>query len=508
MTATIALTIWPFIAVLFYRLAPLPIALCLTIIGGYLLLPPRVGLDLPLLPSLDKNSIPALSALAMTLIASRDPDQARWMQPGWLPGSRAVKGFLVFFFIGIAITVVTNTDGFSAGPTRIPGHSVYDLFSFSLTAMMSLIPFFLARKLLASSDGQRALVNVLIGAAVCYSLLALWEVRMSPQLNRQLYGFFAHIWQQHVRGDGFRPLVFLSHGLLLGIFFASAIAAAFSMARWATKRQRMVFFGAGLWLLGTLFLAKSLGAFLIVLAILPVALMLPRRMQVMVSASIVIIVFTYPFLRHVDLVPTDTIVSLTERIDPKRAQSLDYRFANEDALLQRARERSLFGWGEWGRSRIYDENGRDISTTDGRWVILFGEGGWVRYICYFGLLTWGIVALLFRRKDMLNPVSISIVLALTANLIDMLPNSAISPLTWLMAGALVGRLEQDAESPVSPEPQVRRREAVYRRDLGASAAEPPANGVSPDAALAGGGDHGPPRYARSDLREPSYKRRT
>src|SRR5437764_1120755 len=48
---------------------------------------------------------------------------------------------------------------------------------------------------------------------------------------------------------------------------------------------------------------------------------------------------------------------------------------------------SWFGWGGWGRSRIFDQwTGKDISVTDGGWIIYFGVYGWFGYLCFFGLL--------------------------------------------------------------------------------------------------------------------------
>lgn len=57
------------------------------------------------------------------------------------------------------------------------------------------------------------LLKVLALACLAYSLLALWEVRMSPRLNREIYGFFGHSWSQHVRYGGYRPILFLNHGI-------------------------------------------------------------------------------------------------------------------------------------------------------------------------------------------------------------------------------------------------------------------------------------------------------
>ena len=53
-------------------------------------------------------------------------------------------------------------------------------------------------------------------------------------------------------------------------------------------------------------------------------------------------------------------------MDEERGRSLEFRFLNEDLLLAKSRERLLFGWGNQGRSRVYDPvTGEDRSTTDG-----------------------------------------------------------------------------------------------------------------------------------------------
>ena len=96
---------------------------------------------------------------------------------------------------------------------------------------MALLPLILARKFLARPTEHRTFLIVLCTSGLLYSLLALYEVRMSPQLNNMVYGFFPHSWRQHIRGNGFRPLVFLEHGLFLGIFLSTTVLAAFGLAR-------------------------------------------------------------------------------------------------------------------------------------------------------------------------------------------------------------------------------------------------------------------------------------
>ena len=69
-------------------------------------------------------------------------------------------------------------------------------------------------------------------------------------------------------------------------------------------------------------------------------------------------------------------------------------------------------------------------------------------------------------------VAVALALALAAVIADFIPNDSQSPLTWLLAGALVGRLEvrrEDASEADQP-PEKVRSETRYARDTGTVAA--------------------------------------
>ena len=90
---------------------------------------------------------------------------------------------------------------------------------------------------------------------------------------------------------------------------------------------------------------------------------------------------------------------------------------------------------------MYAENGRDVSVTDGEWVIHFGVGGWVRYIGFFGLLCWPLIGLFISKRHRIDPVCAMLALILSAKLVDLIPNAGLVPYIWLIAGSLLGRLE-------------------------------------------------------------------
>jgi hypothetical protein len=148
----------------------------------------------------------------------------------------------------------------------------------------------------------------------------------------------------------------------------------------------------------------------------------------------------YPMLRGAGWIPVDIAYDLALSVSEERAASLKFRLDNEDALLDRANQKPLAGWGSWGRNSIFDpETGEMTSITDGIWLNFIGVYGWLGYIGRFGLLTVPILLYALRRKS-LGPSMITpgLTVLLAAMLIDLLPNSGLVNYVWLAAGAVAG----------------------------------------------------------------------
>lgn len=442
MIAWAALGTWPLISFICFLRLSLPVAVAVTIIGGYLVLPTRIGLDLPMLPEFNKETIPVLVALVMALLSLQARDNTAHALKGLIPRNLIVLGLFGVLGAGIVGSIRTNADELVFGPRVLQALAPYDGLSMTLELMMLLLAYLLGRKLFATREAQRTLLVVLVVSALIYTLPALWEMRMSPQLHAQLYGFAPSAFIQQMRASGFRPMVFTGHGLSLSFFLAAAVLAAATLFRSEPEKDRMFWGTTTGWLFIVLFLCKSLGAFLLTIVLLPAVLFAPKKLQLLGAACIAIGVLSYPFLRSNDLVPVEGILGFIERIDERRAESLMVRLSNEEALMDRALERPYFGWGSWGRPRIYDrKTGADQSLTDGAWIIQLGTGGWFRYIGIFGLLCYPVLALALYRQQNADPVAIGLILILCAKLVDLLPNSEIGPVYWMIAGALLGRLE-------------------------------------------------------------------
>lgn len=464
MPPLVALFSWPLISAFIFQKFSLAVALVSSVLIAFLFLPTGISIDLPLLPAINKNTIAGLSCLLLAAIfVGREPPED--IQKGFLVRHKVALFFLALIFVGATLTVLTNREALYFGPRVLPGLRIYDVFSVLLTTFMLLIPMFLGRKYLAHSKHHRVILIALCYAGLAYSLLALFEVRMSPRLNSQIYGFFPHSWRQHVRGDGFRPIVFLSHGLMVSIFFCFCALASFGLARIQPQRRGAYLF-AGVWLLGTIVLCKSLGALLITLVLLPVVWWFSPRLQVVVAATVVSLLLLYPAIRSSGIIPIDTALSQLAKFSPERAESFETRWKNEDQFMQKVSQKPLFGWGGWGRSRSFDDRGRDLTTADGHWIIVLGVGGWVRYISEIGLFIAPVLLLYLRRRSDVSLETSVLCVIVAANAVDLIPNSSITPISFLLAGALWGHLEltgppsatseiEEAEKDASDMPRAR-----------------------------------------------------
>lgn len=424
-----ALIIWPFVTLILFASQRPAHALIWGLLGGYLLLPVNTEFDLPGVPALDKASIPSVAALVGALIFA-GPRALRLPRKWWL------LALMVLYVLSPMLTVLTNRDPLLFGSVILPGLKPYDAFSAAAYNGIDLIPFLLGYNLLRTANSQDYLLRSLVAAMLFYSLLMLVEIRLSPQLHSWTYGFFPHSFDQQIRDGGFRPVVFLGHGLLVAILTSMTIVAAASLAR-----RRTQIFGVSAWfwlayLMCIMVLCRSLGALILTVTALPAALFIQRGGVRLICALVATSVLIYPIMRGADLVPVQALADQVAVANSERASSFQVRIDNEDSLLEHAAQRPLFGWGGYGRNRIYDkETGKDLSITDGTWVIVIGIHGWAGYIATFGLLCLPLLGIWLRGAHV-SAAGAALSLILAVNLLDLLPNSSLTPITWLLAGAL------------------------------------------------------------------------
>lgn len=453
--AYLALFTWPVVAIVLFRLLPLHKALVWTLIGGYLLLPSATAIKFPMLPPIDKALVTSVPALILCLFMA--PAQPPTPDPLARTGRHILAVLLMLVLVSPVLTVLQNTEPVLDGRSFLPGLRLYDALGMISEALVSMIPLWLGLRYLNTRDGHRALLEGLAIGGLVYTIPALFEVRFSPQLHTWVYGFFPHSFAQHIRDGGFRPVVFLSHGLLVGIFLCISVIAAITLYREARRdgTPALKWLLGTVWLLAVLFLSKNLGALMTAAALAAAIFLLGRRPQLLLALGIAAVVMFYPILRGAGWIPVQATIEFVETIDQDRADSLRFRLKNEDDLLERANLKPLAGWGTWGRNLILDpETGELASTIDGTWVALIGMFGWIGYIGRFGLLIAPILLFALRRRTAgASFIPVGVIMALCATLIDLLPNSGLVTYVWLMAGAVAGhvvwRQADQAEGPAT-----------------------------------------------------------
>ncbi|TNF20887.1 MAG: hypothetical protein EP318_09190 [Rhodobacteraceae bacterium] len=438
--AYLVLAIWPAVTVILFRRLAVAPALLWSLVAAFLLLPTvPTAFDFPLLPPLNKHSLPALTALVMALLI-------HGLRKSVLPDTLLGKVLMLTFILSPIATVMGNGEMVRWGDVlHLPGLQVTDAIALTITQVLIFIPFVLARQYLVEAASQKLVLVVFMWAGLVYSLPALLEVRMSPQLNIWVYGYFQHEFAQTFRFGGWRPTVFLYHGIWLAFLGMMALTSAAALLKFEPKRK-LHYAAATVWLGLVLVLYKSLGAMLFGAFLLPVVLLFGVRAQLKIAALLAVLAIGYPMLKAVDMIPTERLLAAAGSIEAERANSLRFRFMNEDMLLERAYEKPLFGWGSWGRNLIYnDVTGALETVTDGRWIIVMGQYGWIGFLAEFGLLVLPIFLLwremLARKTEEISPFIGPLTLLLAVNAVELVPNATLTPLTWLLSGALMGYAE-------------------------------------------------------------------
>jgi hypothetical protein len=443
--AYMALIAWPVVCLLLFRKLPLERALIWSILGSYMFLPQVTEFNLPLVPDMDKVTIPNIVALLLVIYVAKQKVQ-------FLPSGTLARWLMGGMVLCAVPAVLTNMDPIifevlgSAGPvTILPGESLRDFGSSVIGQILILLPFVLARQFLGTEKGQRELCLAFMIGALVYTVPSLIEIRLSPQMHVWVYGFFQHSFEQTMRAGGFRPIVFMQHSLWLALFMVFGLLSATAFAHVSPVADRWKIYCAIGYLFVVLVMCKSLATFAYALVLVPVVFLAPARWQIRLAVLFGVVAVGYPMLRNLQLIPTSWILEQAYAYNPARGQSLAYRFYNETALLGRAAEKPFFGWGGWGRNLVrHIETGEILSIPDGQWIVVFGTIGWLGYVCEFGLLalplflTWRVM----RGKKVLPPFIATLCIILGINLMDMLLNATETPLTWLVAGSILGYVEQ------------------------------------------------------------------
>lgn len=440
LVAAVAILLWPVVAVALYRALPVAQATLWTVLGGLLVLPSGVAIKLPMIPAIDKFSVPNVCIFVGVVLLSRAGPR---LPRGW----GAAELLLGCFVFSPLVTALLNSDAVIVGDRVLPGVGAYDGVSTVLSQLLLVLSFIVGRRLFGRAPDVGLILSTIAVAGAFYALPMLFEIRFSPQLSQWIYGFSSSSFVVEMRYGGYRPVVFMQNGLAAAFFLATAFLSAAAIGR--ARMPLLVPVGAGpiqAFLGVVVVLCKSAGA----LVYSAVAWVLVRwfsaRAQMRVALLLVCIALSYPVLRLADLFPTDALLRVAATFNQERADSLGFRFEQESRLISHAAERIYFGWGRYGRNRVYSSStGDDESITDGLWIITLGQFGLVGFVAQFGLLALPV----FRARRALRAIAsarerhlvVALALIMALSLIEQLPNASVNSWTWLLAGALLGSAE-------------------------------------------------------------------
>jgi hypothetical protein len=364
---------------------------------------------------------------------------------------------------------------FAAGeqPLLRVGSMLYDGLSQSLDQTLAWgAPYFLGRLYFSDLCHFRFVPIAIYLGGLIYMPLCLIEVMSGPQLHILLYGFFQHDLTQTIRFSGFRPTVFMEHGLEVALW----MVAAALLGGWLWQTGCLPRREAGIFrpkytgwlvfaLVATAVLCKSTGA--LVLGAVGIVVLGTRRWAPAPVALLLLLCAAplYIGARTTGVWDGESLVDLVKTdVDDDRAQSIDFRFRNENLLLAKAFERPVFGWGGWGKALVNDATGEPETVADGMWIIALSDRGWVGLtaLCLAILLpsirfAWHYRPMLWADPALAPAVGMAVVLALW--MVDNLMNAMLNPVFVLGMGGLAGLVGEPVPMASLPDSLPR----AYRR---------------------------------------------
>jgi len=440
--AQLAMLAWiPVLLYLFIRF-PAQKAVAIGFIGAWLFLPQRAGFGFPGFPDYDRISAASYGILLATCIF--DVGRFHSFRFGWLD-----LPMLIWCICPLASSLSN-------------GLGLYDGISMSLSQTVQWgFPYFLGRIYFNNLKGLRLLAITIFLGGLVYMPLCLYEIRMSPQLHIMVYGYFPHNFMQTMRYGGFRPQVFMQHGLAVGVWMMTATLVGTWL--WQAKVIKQLWSIPISWiipvLLITVILGKSMGALLLLIVGIIIMFLAKWFRTTLPMLLLIMIIFSYQFYvasgQFTVQQQEQTLAVITQITNEERAASLKTRLDAEQLLGERARKRIIFGWGTWNRNRVYEYNrfGEpiDVAPTDSFWIITFGTKGLVGIFSSTAAMLLPVVVLCGWRypphlwfNPKVAPV-IVVAVVVTLYMADNLVNSMFNPVFPLASGGIAGLVLQGVE---------------------------------------------------------------
>ena len=396
-------------------------AVLATYILGWLFLP-QAGYDLGGVPDYNKPAAIGIGALVGAIVFSPSPlFTLRWR---WFDAP------IVIFCLWPLATHLFNGHGFMTGMYWLVEH----LFLWG-------VPYLMGRAYCRTHDQLRELAFAIFFGGLIYAPFCWFEIRFSPKLHLTLYGFFQHSFAQHVRYNGFRPIVFMQHGIMVGVWMACSTLVGIWL--WRTKVFTKLFGIRAVWWIGlmlvtTVYCKAGSGMSALLLG-LGTFFVCRRGLPTLSLTLLALVPMAYLGSRASKIWEGESLAVFVQSIDLERGGSLAARMRQEGLYVDKAYQSPIFGFGG-GDFIPRDEEGKQlVRGNDGFWIITLGMYGFVSLISVFTALT--LPALLVAYREMTGPriesnVLVPLAVITTLFEIDCLPNAMINPLYLLCAGAV------------------------------------------------------------------------
>jgi len=335
---------------------------------------------------------------------------------------------------------------------------IYDGFSQARIQFLNWgVPYIIGRMYFNNFNAMKELVIGMLLGALVYVPFCLFEWKMGPMSHSLVYGFEQHEASQSVRGDRFRPVVFMEHGLAVGMWLSATMLAAFWL--WYTdslkflkptsSNMKLPMIGIFALLFGVSVIIKSGGAFMLGLlglgGLIAISKIGPRPVIICIAILGPLYMVgrltsqkestgwtkeTYNRWQNEGELEDLENKSLDQKTfswgwwstkemanfvsnDKDRQGSFTFRLVNEDRLMEKTAHnpakpdqpwyRPLFGWGGWDRSDIKvkvgdesigeQEKEENLIKVDSLWIITYANRGLVGVILLYAAMLYPMLRL-------------------------------------------------------------------------------------------------------------------
>ncbi len=427
--STIILLAWPLAMGLLTAILPVRKIVIISIIGGNLFLP-QTGIALPGFPNYTKPLAAGLGALIAALILAA-PKLFSWKP----------KPIDLFFFAFLIAPGISST---------INGLGPWDTSSAVVNRFLEWgVAYWIGRTLFQDQNAIREIAAGFVIAGIAYAPLCIWESVMSPQLSRQIYGFRPSGFGMTKRMGGWRPMVFMQHGLAVGAWMAASTLVAWIL--WRSKAIKHIWsipmstIAIGL-VLVTIGL-RSAGAAILLLGLIAAAEFVQATKLRFALLALILMPTTYIGLRTMGW-EGQQMVQMASALGEERADSLRTRLENDTIIAEKAMQRPVFGWGGWGRWRVKNELGIDITISDSWWAILLGSTGIFGLTAAYGTFV-APMFLLIRKKTQRRifegaqgaawAIGLALLLFVLDTLANAMPNTSFMLAAGVMSSFVIAR---------------------------------------------------------------------